>query len=88
MIHEAENWSFRDFPEVADGDSFVQCNMVRAVPDTTVFTGKTGLKFLHCNIINCDLPADSETEQCNTAQNEYTFDDIDEDAELPEVIVE
>jgi hypothetical protein len=71
MIWEMENWAFQDLPEVQDGDSFVQCNIVRFEMNTNIFEGKTGLSFLDCNLINCVLPGDSQVDGCNTAINEY-----------------
>ena len=82
MIWESVNRSFKDMSEfellVKDGDSFAQCWFVRENPNTPVFVGKSNLSFLDCNLINCLLPNGSETYQCNTAQNEYEFQTVEE----------
>lgn len=74
MLHQMENWAWRTPDNVSDGDEFVMCNFVQWTPDTDIFAGKTGLKFLQCNLINCRLPADASVNLCNTAENEYVIE--------------
>lgn len=61
------NYSFKTtgLPEpvngVIEGHNFTQ-----GAPHTVIYTGCTGLTFRQCNLINCDVPAGSVVERCNT----------------------
>ena len=57
--------------DVESGDKFINCNFTQFTPGTKLFEGLTGLEFVDCNLINCDLPADTLTSRCNTARIEY-----------------
>ena len=67
-----ENWHWVDLPEFQSGDTFVHCYFTRFAPHTKVMEGLTGLTFIGCGLINCDLPEDAEIDdKCNTSQNIY-----------------
>jgi len=84
MIYQCKNWAFNDYPGYnprklpvpAEGDTFIMCNLVRYAPNTKIFQGIKKLKFLNCNLVNCDLPNDVEIHQSNTAQNVYEFEEM------------
>ncbi|MCP3683577.1 MAG: hypothetical protein GY861_12890 [bacterium] len=61
MIYERKNLcrSKINNYEVSSGDEFVQCNLSRSVPHTEIFKGLTELKFIDCNLLNCDVPKGS-----------------------------
>lgn len=61
---------FAQDPPCSDGDTFVDCNLMRLAPNTTICAGVTGLTFRRCNLVNCLVPADATIEQCNTVQVE------------------
>ena len=63
-----KNFSHREPVGVSDGDSLDRCNISQLVPHTAVCAGITGLTFSRCNLANCQPPADSVVERCNTAQ--------------------
>jgi len=74
-LWEDENGQFVEPPEdVQSGDSFFKCDIRRFVSHTKIFEGLTGLKFEKCCLISCDLPDDSKTKDCNTAQIDYEVD--------------
>ena len=54
------NYAFKEPPEVENGHEFVNVNFTRAVPNTKIFEGVTGLVFNNCNLMNCDVPEDAE----------------------------
>lgn len=56
------NYSWTTGKELPDGMVFVNCNFSQKEPHTAIFTGKTGLTFRNCNLVNCDIPADSVVE--------------------------
>jgi hypothetical protein len=60
------NYSFglRPIPDVENGHTFTGDNFCQLLPHTPILTGKTGLKFIKCNLTNCDVPADSTFEFC------------------------
>ena len=73
---------------VKSGDSFVQCNLDTTTAHTPTFVGLTGLKFLETPVISRDLPSDSETELCNTCQQDYIYEEIDDNGEILKVVIE
>ncbi len=60
----------RALPECENGDSFISCNISQLVL-RDICAGKTGLTFTDCNLVNCNLPGDSEVVNCNTAKTDY-----------------
>ena len=60
---------------VNNGDKFIGCNFMQTTQNTTIFSGKTGLQFVDCNLINCVLPGDSKVSQCNIAKLNYLEDE-------------
>lgn len=58
-------------PDVEDGHVFVGDNFIQQYPDTEILVGKTGLKFINCNLTNCDLPDDTITEGSHTKQRSF-----------------
>jgi len=75
MIWEMENFSRTPemLGEIQNGDTLIACNLWQPVPDTPVLLDRSGLRFVRCNLINCNLPADSEINECNTSENIYEF---------------
>jgi len=67
---KAYNFSYdrRNEIDASNGDIFVDCNFAQAVPHTAICEGLTGLTFIRCNLVNCDVPGDSVIEKCNTIQ--------------------
>jgi hypothetical protein len=59
------NFSFKTtgLPEpvngVVEGHNFLQ-----GVPHTEIYAGQNGLTFRNCNLLNCDIPAGSVTDNC------------------------
>ena len=67
VIIKNKNLSFTQ-PVCENGDTFESCNLHQLNPNTIICDGKTGLVFKNCNLINCQIPPDSTTENCNTTQ--------------------
>lgn len=67
MIYKNKNFSFKD-PKCNDGDTFEQCNLTQASPNTEICVGKKELRFIRCNLVNCQVPIDSVIDRCNVAQ--------------------
>jgi len=68
------NYSFptgKKLPKVDNGHFFDGCNFHQLTPHTKIFEGVTGLTFRHCNLINCDLPADAKLVGSNNCQVEH-----------------
>jgi len=63
-----KNFSFAHFvnknPTPENGDHFINCNLAQPLPHTAIFTGVTGLMFTGCNLVNCDIPMDSDVDDC------------------------
>ena len=78
-IHQNLAWSW-EIPvgDYQSGDVFMDCALVQFAPDTKIFEGLTGLKFIGCNLINCDIPADSEVFECNTAK--VIYEEVDDES--------
>lgn len=47
-------------PQVEDGHVFTGDNFLQMFPHTKILEGKARLKFINCNVTNCDLPPDAE----------------------------
>ena len=56
------NYAFgiNPIPDVENGHTFTGDNFTQLQPHTKILEGKTGLKFVNCNVTNCDLPPDAE----------------------------
>lgn len=82
--------NFTDFaPGTIPADTeYVLCNFTQRVPDTTgpnpvgvdMFPGYSGpvMTFRNCNLINCEVPAGSIIENCNTNVMEFDLPDFEE----------
>lgn len=80
MIYEFQCWGFGIdidgnvsqpvLPNIQDNDSFICCNLAQYT-DVKIFEGIKGLQFKDCNLVNCDLPNDAETDSCQTAKIVY-----------------
>lgn len=55
-------------PDVENGHTFTEYNFMQRDPHTSIFAGKTGLTFVVCNLLNCDVPADAMVDDCLTVQ--------------------
>lgn len=58
-------------PDVESGHVFYGDNFIQQYPNTEIFTGKTGLKFVNCNLTNCKLPQDAITEGSHPKQRSF-----------------
>ena len=58
-------------PTPENRHEFKNCNFAQLLPHTTIFDGITGLKFISCNLMNCDLPEDVEVEDCLTIHKNF-----------------
>ena len=61
------NYSFKtglDLPTVPEDKIIRDTNFTQAEPHTPIFIGMTGLTFLSCNLVNCDVPGDAIVEDC------------------------
>lgn len=68
MIYKLVNFSRSNIDrlEAENGDVFIACNFNQSVPHTEILSGVSGLSFLNCNLMNCDIPVDSTIEKCLT----------------------
>lgn len=58
-------------PDVGNGYVFYGENFIQQYPNTEIFTGKTDLKFVNCNLTNCKLPQDAITEGSHPKQRSF-----------------
>jgi len=58
-------------PNVENGHVFTGDNFIQQYPDTEILVGKTGLKFINCNLTNCSLPSDAITEGAHPKQRSF-----------------
>jgi len=58
-------------PDVENGHVFTGDNFIQKEPHTPILTGKTGLKFINCNLTNCSLPGDAITEGSHPKQRSF-----------------
>ena len=67
------NYSFglRPIPDVENGHIFTGDNFTQLIPHTAILAGKTGLKFVKCNLTNCDVPVDSSFEFTQPHHHEF-----------------
>lgn len=67
------NYSFgiNPIPDVPNGHTFTGDNFLQLVPHTPILAGKTGLKFVNCNLTNCSVPVDSVFEGCRPYHTEF-----------------
>lgn len=75
MIYN-RNFSGNRISELADidnGEIIEKCNLTQFVPHTEILSGKTGLTFRDCNLINCDVPGDSIIERSNNTQISFCY---------------
>lgn len=59
------NYAFttgKDMPDIENGHTFTEYNFYQKYPHTDIFVGKTGLTFVGCNLLNCDVPGDATIE--------------------------
>lgn len=61
----------KPMPTISNGHTFERYNFHRLTPHTKIYEGYTGLTFRQCNLVNCDVPADSVLENCNNVQIEF-----------------
>jgi hypothetical protein len=74
------NYAWTTGKELPDGTVFENDNFHQREPHTAIFSGKSGLTFRNCNLINCDIPADSVVEggvrchvsHCSNVHPEWT----------------
>lgn len=56
---------------VKDGHAFNGDNFTQLFPHTKILEGVKGLRFIDCNLVNCDIPEDAETIGCLRAQIDF-----------------
>jgi hypothetical protein len=61
----------KPLPTVENGHVFTGDNFLQLQPHTKIFEGVTGLKFINCNLTNCDIPADAICEGCSPRHAEW-----------------
>ena len=49
----------KPIPDVEDGHTFTGDNFLQLLPHTKILEGKKGIKFINCNLTNCDIPEDA-----------------------------
>lgn len=57
--------------DVQNGDVFDNCNIAQMNTHTEICAGKTGLTFIECNLLNCDIPKDSVVDDCLTVHKDF-----------------
>lgn len=67
------NYAFNinPIPPVLFGHTFTGDNFMQLRPYTKILDGVSGLKFVKCNLINCDLPPDAVFEGCRPHHMEF-----------------
>lgn len=60
-----------ELPTVENGHVFTGDNFIQQYPNTPIFEGITGLKFINCNLTNCSLPGDAITEGSHPKQRNF-----------------
>lgn len=58
-------------PDIENGHVFRGDNFMQKLPNTAILVGKTGLKFINCNLTNCNLPSDAITVGSHTKQRSF-----------------
>ncbi len=94
MIYKDENWAFNDyiknglpfnpnqFPEVAEGDVFISCNLSRWKAYTKTFDNISDLTFINCNCNGIDIKNTWVLDDnCSFVQNDY-----EEEIEIPRTL--
>lgn len=66
---------------VGDNSIFLSGNFHQLHPNTEIFKGKKGLKFIDSNCMNCKLPTGTVFDSCLTVQKEIEPDPIITDEE-------
>jgi hypothetical protein len=61
-IVKDQNYSFT-LPTMSDGDTYKDCNFTQAAKHTILTTAEN-VKFVRCNLRNCDIPASSDVKDC------------------------
>ena len=64
-------FGFHPIPDVENGHTFTGDNFTQLLPHTSILASKTGLKFVNCNLTNCDPPADSVYDGCKPKHCEF-----------------
>ena len=57
--------------DVQNGDVFEGCNIAQLYTHTEICPDMAGLTFQGCNLLNCDVPADSTIEDCLTVHKSF-----------------
>lgn len=68
------NYSFKngvDLPAVPSDKTFKECNFYQLQPNTEIFAGETGLTFIRCNLVNCQIPGDAIKVSCLHIQRSF-----------------
>jgi hypothetical protein len=58
-------------PTFENGQEVRGWNLTQILPHTPIGEGVTGLRFVSCNLLNCDVPEDATVEDCLTVQKSF-----------------
>lgn len=58
-------------PQFTDGQEIRDWNLTQLAPHTRIGEGVKGLRFVNCNLLNCDVPEDAEVVECLTVQKSF-----------------
>lgn len=73
MEYKNQNFSIDKLPKFKNDDEFVGCNFTQKFPFTSIGSGKKNLKFTHCNLLNCKIPADATAENCLQINKSFCY---------------
>jgi len=58
-------------PQFEPGQTVEGWNLTQLLPHTAIGVGVSGLTFVNCNLLNCDVPAAAVVEDCLTVQKSF-----------------
>lgn len=58
-------------PTFEQGQTVEGWNLTQLQPHTAIGGGVSGLRFVNCNLLNCDVPADAVVESCLTCHKSF-----------------
>ncbi len=58
-------------PQFTIGQEVREWNLTQILPHTPIGVGVAGLRFVSCNLLNCDVPEDATVESCLTVQKSF-----------------
>ena len=58
-------------PTFENGQEVREWNLTQLAPHTAIGVGVSGLRFVNCNLLNCDVPEDADVVDCLTIQKSF-----------------